>query len=251
MKTYPDAEVSPSLKERSEEDIKRIISESRADAIIHTAAISDIGVCEKNPGESYYANTMIPEFIAKAAGNKKLICFSSDQVYSGLDYDGPYTEEKTAPSNTYSVHKLEMEKRVLDIKPDAVCLRAEWMYGFTDKKPNYFMNIINAVDTVAFSSKQYRGITYVKEAADNIGKAVTLPGGVYNYGSETGKSMYEITKDFISAIGADISLQDAPSRHNLWLDCSKAKKHGICFSDVLGGLMRCYEETGGRSLCLT
>ena len=51
----------------SEEDIKRIVEESGADTIIHTAAISDISTCIADPDASYHANVMIPLYLAKAA----------------------------------------------------------------------------------------------------------------------------------------------------------------------------------------
>ena len=40
-----------------------------------------------------------------------------------------------------------------------------------------------------------------KEVAENIENVISLPGGAYNFGSETTKSMYEITKDFLKLIG--------------------------------------------------
>ena len=70
----------------------------------------------------------------KAAKQAKLICFSSDQVYSAAKEPGPYTEDMVAPGNLYARHKLEMEQRVLDMDPDAVMLRSEWMYGHYLKK---------------------------------------------------------------------------------------------------------------------
>ncbi len=242
MKICKDVIACPSLKNISENEIKRIIEESSVDTIIHTAAISDIGVCQANPEASYIANVQIPVFLAKASKNIKLICFSSDQVYSGTDEDGPYLEDMAKPNNIYAEHKLEMEQRILDISPDAVMLRAEWMYDYYLKKTNYFMNILNAKDSVTFSSHQYRGITYVKEVADNIDKVISLPGGVYNFGSETSKSMYEITKEFSTLIGKDILIEDVPPRHNLWMNCEKARKHGIVFSSVEDGLKKCAED---------
>ena len=235
----------PSLRDAAEDDIIRIAAESGADTIIHTAAISDIGVCEANPEASYRANVQIPLWLAKAAQchNIKLICFSSDQVYTGLHAEGPYTEEMTdtdaKPANVYAEHKLEMERRVLDIVPDAVMLRAEWMYDYYLKKPNYFMNIIGAAESVCFSSRQYRGMTYVKEVAENMENVVKLPGGVYNFGSETQKSMYEITAGFLKQIGKDIRIEDAPPRHNLWMNCRKAKEHRVYFRSVEDGLTAC------------
>ncbi|WP_049946244.1 SDR family oxidoreductase [Butyrivibrio sp. WCD2001] len=247
MKICNDVVAAPSLRNASEEQVRRIIEESGADTIVHTAAISDIGACEADSEASYIANVQIPCFIAKAAEGRKLVCFSSDQVYSGLEDDGPYTEENVKPANIYAEHKLEMEQRVLDICPDAVMLRAEWMYDYYLKKPNYYMNIINAKESVAFSSMQYRGITYVKEVAENIEKVISLPGGSYNFGSETDKSMYDITKEFVSALGLDIQVNDAPTRHNLWMDCSKAKKYGVVFSSVSEALLQCAEDNGRES----
>jgi dTDP-4-dehydrorhamnose reductase len=118
------------------------------------------------------------------------------------------------------------------------------MYDYYLKKSNYFMNILNAKDAVSFSSSQYRGITYVKEVAENMENVRKLPGGVYNFGSETTKSMYKITEEFLMRIGKNIRLEDAPPRHNLWMNCGKAGKHGVIFSSVEDGLKKCAEDYG-------
>ena len=234
----------PSLKGLSQDDIKRIVEESQADTIIHTAAISDIGECEKSPDDSYTANVLIPVYLARASKNIKLICFSSDQVYSGAKGDYPFTEDMVNPSNTYARHKLEMENRVLDIDPNAVMLRAEWMYDYYLKKSNYFMGILNAKDSLCYSSQQYRGVTYVKEVCENVDKVTRLCGGAYNFGSESTKSMYEITKEFLSLIGKNMEIKDTPSSQNLWMNCEKARKQGVIFSSVENGLKRCARDYG-------
>lgn len=244
MRMCTDVVASPSLRGSSEEDIKRIVEESEIDTIIHTAAISSTGECEKNPEASYIANVQIPIYLAKASKNVKLICFSSDQVYNGSEEIGPYSEDMTKPNSVYARHKLEMEQRVLDISPDAVMLRAEWMYDYYLKRPNYFTEIINATESVSYSSQQYRGITYVKEVAQNIDKVIRLPGGTYNFGSETTKSMYEITDEFLSLIGKNITVKNAPSKHNLWMNCEKARKYGVDFSLVEDGLKKCAKDYG-------
>ena len=242
MQMCDDVVACPSLRNTTEDEIKRIIEESCVDAIIHTAAISDIGMCQANPDASYFANVQIPVFLAKVSKNIKLICFSSDQVYSGADEEGPYTEDMVKPNNIYAEHKLEMEQRVLDIAPDSVMLRAEWMYDYYLKKPNYFMNVIKAKDALSFSTRQFRGVTYVKEVAENMKNVVRLPGGAYNFGSETTKSMYDITKEFLTLIGKDIEVIDIEPRHNLWMNCEKAIKYGVDFSNVEDGLKKCAED---------
>lgn len=244
METVPGAVAAPSLRNASQEDIRRIVEESGAKAIIHTAAISDIGACQADPEASYRANVQLPLWLAKAAGNRKLICFSSDQVYSGSKEAGPYSEEMTAPGNVYACHKLEMEQRVLEILPEAVMLRAEWMYDLRAPKPNYLLNVLRAEGTVAFSSRQYRGVTYLGEVAENMDRVLALPGGAYNFGSETTLSMQELTKRLAALLGKPLAVEDAPPRHNLWMDCGKAARYGVVFSDVLTGLTKCLQEYG-------
>lgn len=141
-----------------------------------------------------------------------------------------------------------MENRVLDIDPNAVMLRAEWMYDYKSYKDNYFLNVINATSSISNSSKQFRGVTYPQEVVDNMKNVFSLAGGAYNFGSETTKSIYEITKDFIKFIGNDVELYDIEPRHNLWMNCNKARQQGVVFSSVEDGLIKCYndykEQTG-------
>lgn len=244
MQSLKDAVAAPSLRNATLDDIKRIVEESRADVIIHTAAISDIGVCEENPEASHLANVEIPTYLAKASKGRKLICFSSDQVYSGCKETGPYSEETVRPGNIYAAHKIEMEQRVLDIEPTAVMLRAEWMYDMHASKGNYFTNLLNEEKEVYAGSLEYRGVTYLKEVAENMPKVMELPGGIYNFGSETNQSIYEITREFLKALNKDIALKEAQGGHNLWMNCQKAKNYGVEFSDVLTGLIRCGKDYG-------
>ena len=71
-----------------------------------------------------------------------------------------------------------------------------------------------------------------------------LSGGVYNFGSETTKSMYEISKDFLTVIGKDVRIEDCEPRHNLWMNCGKAEKYGVVFRRVEDGLKACAEDYG-------
>lgn len=64
-----------------------------------------------------------------------------------------------------------MEQRVLDILPDAVLLRAAWMYDLPGYglpiRGNFLLNLLTAAmrqETLRFSAWDYRGITYVREA---------------------------------------------------------------------------------------
>ena len=250
---------APSLRGAAEDDVARLIGETEPEVILHTAAISDIGACARDPEGSYHANVELPLYFARHAGGAKLVAFSSDQVYSGLGTPGPYREEEVAAANLYAREKLEMETRVLEANPDAVLLRATWMYDMplcrAANRGNFLVNLLRAAVTrtpVTFSERQYRGLTYVREVARNMEAAARLPGGVYNFGSENTMSMAETARFFFSALGVEVPVRtpaaDAPIPHNLWMDCARARAGGVVFSDTAGGLRRCIEEYSLRLL---
>ena len=250
---------APSLRQASLDDIKRTVDAVAPDVIIHTAAISDISACERDPEASHYANVLIPEYLARAANGVKVVMFSTDQVYSGCPGPGPYTEQDAQPANRYARHKLEMERRVLDIRPDAVMLRATWMcdmplYG-TANRGNFLVNMLRAAmahTPVAFSKEQYRGITYVREAAALMHQAILLPGGVYNFGSENTLSMYKTAQFLKKELGLDVEISAAGTGHNLWMDCGKLEAQGWGFGTTADGLRACIADynltkmTGGN-----
>ena len=245
MSELGDAIPAPSLRGADEEAVKRLVDSVRPELIIHTAAISDIPTCEKNADASYHANVRIPVWLA-ATGVKSVI-FSTDQVYSGCAGDGPYTEEETEPANLYARHKLEMEQRTLEACPDTVLLRATWMYDMPmyghANRGNFLSNMLLRPE-IAFSSTQHRAVTYVREVAALIRKAALLPGGIYNYGSENDLTMMETACWLKKELALGIDIRDAGPRHNLWMDCSKAKEHGIVFRNTVDGLRQCIDDYG-------
>ena len=120
-----------SLAAADESDIRRFVETVPPNVILHLAALSDTGYCQQHPEESRRANVELPVWMAKAARDTgaKLISFSSDQVYAGVAQPGPLPETlPLSPANTYGRHKLEAEERVLALCPEAVLLRAPWMY---------------------------------------------------------------------------------------------------------------------------
>ena len=238
-----DVVAAPSLRTMTDEDIGRLVGESGPDVIIHTAAISDIGDCARDPEGSFHANVEIP--LALVRTGVKAVLFSTDQIYSGCEDEGPYAEDKTAPANLYAKHKLEMERRALEINPDTVLLRAAWMYDMpkygVKNRSNFLVNMLRERE-LAFSSTQYRGVSYVREVAEHMRKAIRLPGGVYNYGSENSLTMLETARWLAEELRLDIRLRDAGPRHNLWMDGAKLRAHGIVFRDTVGGLRQCIED---------
>ncbi len=229
-----------SLRGADEDAVRRLVDTAEPDLIIHTAAISDIPTCEKNVEASYHANVKIPMWLVSTG--VKCVIFSTDQVYSGCDEEGPYVEETVKPANVYAHHKLEMEEKTLEINPDTVLLRATWMYDMPMyghiNRGNFFMNMLRSSE-IGFSASQHRAVTYVRQVAEQMRNAARLPGGVYNYGSENELTMLETACWLKDRLGLQIDLRDAGQRHNLWMDCTKARRYGVVFDKTIEGLKRC------------
>lgn len=254
---YPNAfSIDSALLRKPDQALQDFVRKCQPDVILNAAAISDIGACEKNPEGSYLANVILPVTLAEVAEEigAKLVSFSSDQVYTGCTGDGPYREDMILPkpANLYACHKLEVEKRVLDIHPDAVLLRATWMYDMPmyghANRGNFLVNTLRTLargEPVLASGREYRGITYVRQVVHFMDRVFALPGGVYNYGSENSMTMLETTKSLLCALGMEGQVQDTMQiSHNLWMDCTAIKMLGIAFDTTTEGFHRCAADYG-------
>lgn len=231
------------------------------DVIIHMAAISSTTYSEQNYNESYIANVELPQIMAKLANlNKcKLISCSSDQVYSGRKGSVAHSEQDISrPTNVYGCHKLEAEKRLLDICPDAVSLRLSWMYDMpvyrTRSNNNFLLSLIKSAmsgKAAEYSTCDFRGITYVRSVAENLPKTFGLPGGVYNYGSENEKNMYETACEFMNVMGMSnrvpelIKQKTENEPRNLLMDCTKIREYGINFENTSEGIKKMVKDYAG------
>lgn len=241
----------------TEKNVVEMILDAQPEVILHTAALSDTGYCEQHPKESYRANVELPIWFARAAERigAKLICFSSDQVYTGAEQEGTLTEGMLlSPANVYGSQKLEMEHRVLEACPGAVLLRATWMYDFPGYglpiRGNLPLNLVKAAlheEKLRFSCRDHRGVTYVRQAIENLVPTMELPGGVYNYGSENKLDMVQTALDFAYALQlphAEELIETADWQRNLAMDCSKLRGYGIQFDTTQDGIRRCLQDYG-------
>ena len=237
------------LAAAGEAEVTETIQELQPAAIVHAAALSDTGYCAQHPEEANRANVELPVWVAKAAcaSGAKLLAFSSDQVYAGITQPGPLPETlPLQPTNVYGRCKLEMEQRVLELCPDAVLLRASWMYDLPGYglpiRGNLPLNILKAAKTgevLHFSRNDYRGVGYVREVIENLIPAMELPGGVYNFGSECDGDMVETARCFANLLQVDVKIEESDLTRNLAMDTGKLRAQGIEFSSTWGALRVC------------
>ncbi|MBL4930984.1 SDR family oxidoreductase [Clostridium paridis] len=244
-------------KEESIEQIKYI----NPDYVVHAAAISDTGLCERNPELSYKVNVEGSINVAKGChvSKSKLIYLSSDQVYNGNIQSGPYSEECIAMPNTvYGKHKIEAENLIEKIVDDAVILRLTWLFSLPERKKkvnsNIIWNIVKAAitnESISLPANEYRGITYVYDLIQNFSKIINIPGGIYNAGSENSLSTYDIGKFIIEQMALsnrveDTLIKDADRykdcKRDLRISNKKLNNIDISFPDTQEAISNCLEE---------
>lgn len=242
------------LAKAGEPEVTEAIRKLQPTAIVHTAALSDTGYCAQHPEEAWRANVQLPVWVAKAAhaAGAKLLAFSSDQVYAGVTQPGPLPETlPLQPANVYGRYKLEMEQRVLELCPDAVLLRASWMYDLPGCglpiRGNLPLNLWRAAlhgTTVCVSRNDYRGVTYVRQVITNLVPALGLPGGVYNFGSSNTENMVRTVQQFAQEMGIRVQIEAADWPRNLTMDGSRLASAGIRFDTTQQGIRRCLQDYG-------
>lgn len=237
-----------------EEAVKAYMEEHRPEVVIHCAALSNTWYCEQHPEESHRVNVQATVRIAKACKltGAKLIFMSSDQVYNGTPMLGPLREEDLLqPITIYGQHKMEAEQRALWNLPNSVGLRLTWMYDLPDStlklNSNILVNLQHALSegkTIQAATHEYRGVTYVWEVVRNMEKVISLPGGIYNYGSSNTLNSYELYLEVAQLMGlkhptACILPDDerfSGQERNLTMDCSLVEKYDIRFHNSIEGV---------------
>lgn len=156
-----------------------------------------------------------------------------------------------SPANVYGCHKLEAEQRVLAINPDAVLLRAAWMYDFPGYRlpirGNLPLNLLSAAKTgtaLHFSEQDFRGVSYVREVIDKLIPAMELPGGVYNFGSGNDCDMFETVSRFAQFLGVEVPLEKDHWERNLAMSGEKLKDFGIQFDSTIQAFQQCLDDYG-------
>lgn len=245
----------------NEDNVFGIFDKYKPDIVVHCAAVSDVGLCEKEPEKSYKSNVDGSINIAKASKKHQAKCIicSSDQVYFGSLLEGPHSEEEELqPFNLYGQEKLKAEQECLKINPDCVLLRLSWMYDIrTIREGEHgdlfktLLSKIRGTDELSYPIYDKRGITDVNEVVENLEKTFQIAGGVYNFGAPNDKDTYHTIYEVFSNVGLDVSRlrknEEAfkTNSRNICMSQNKIAKCGITFSTTVNGLSRSFKKVLG------
>jgi perosamine synthetase len=123
------------LKENFTEIMK---SYEPLDVIVHTAALTNVDLCEEQQDLTWKLNALLPGIIAQHCADKgiHLVHISTDHIFDGKD--GMYSEKSVPhPINYYAKAKYEAEKLVLDAQCHSTIIRTNF-FGFNVQEKNDF-----------------------------------------------------------------------------------------------------------------
>lgn len=232
------------------ESVNQYFLKNKPEVVVHCAAISDIGTCEKEKELSWEVNVIGSENIARAAKmiSAKCVLCSSDQVYCGSDKKEAHKEEEELiPVNTYGKEKLYAENCCLGLNSESVHLRLAWLYDAKDvtftHRNDFIKQLRNGIHKgkeLTYSISDKRGITDVWEVVKNIEPALELPGGVYNFGAPNDKSTYETVIEIFEILHCDTSYiqkVEQDKERNLTMSQEKMNSFGIYFTPTVAGVL--------------
>jgi dTDP-4-dehydrorhamnose reductase len=128
----------------NQNEISKVITKLKPEAIIHTAAYIDVDGCETNQNLAWKINAEATKHIATASANinSYLTYVSTDYVFDGEK--GLYTEEdKTNPINYYGYTKLKGEELIKEHAKKWCIARSSVLYGWLNHKQNFATWLIN------------------------------------------------------------------------------------------------------------
>lgn len=195
---------------------------SGLDALIITAAYTDVDGAEAQSDLAYAVNATAPAIIARACARHDipLIHISTDYVFDG-DSDLPYLpDDDTDPLNVYGASKLDGELAVLDSGARALILRTSWLYDAEGQ--NFLTTMLRLAKTrksISVVDDQFGRPTFAGDFAAAIIKAVSvftadpeLETGVYHVtnGGEP-VSWAGFAKAIFKAKHLDLKVEDIPT----------------------------------------
>lgn len=186
------------------EAVERVLSQTKPDVVINTAAMTQVDQCETERETCWKANvTSVANLIDSCRKhNIHLVHVSTDFIFDGSH--GPLDEnEKPAPVNYYGESKLAAETLLLESNIPHSILRTVLVYGITQD-----MSRSNIVLWVKRSLEQGKTIQVVNDQFRTPTLAEDLAKGCYLAAKKKATGIYNISgKDFLSPY--DIAIQTA------------------------------------------
>lgn len=193
-----------------EKILKKTLLEINPDAIVNTAAMTQVDDCEIHKTECDILNVDVVKWLKEISEiiNCHLIHLSTDFIFDGEK--GYYKEnDEPNPLSYYGLSKVKSEEILLNSTIDFTILRTILVYGkvFDMSRTNiviWVKEMLENAKEITIVNDQFRMPTYVEDLAlackISIDKKAT---GIFHISSNTLMSVFEITQKIADVFGLD------------------------------------------------
>ena len=218
-----------SLDVTDQEKINQFVSKNLPDAIINTAAITNVDYCEQNKVQCDNVNVKAVEYLSEICMKKNihLVHISSDFIFDGNKKNLYNEDDLPNPISYYGLSKLKSEKVLYGKKFNWTILRTSVVFGVAKnlQKTNIVLWAIEQLQNekkIKIIDDEFRAPTLAEDLSKAcmnviIGKAY----GIYNTSGPKVMSIYEIVVEI--ARHFNLPLQNIQRINSKILD-QKAKR---------------------------
>ena len=185
--------------------IVSFLADYRPELVIHTATMTDVDGCAKDPDLAFSVNAFGAQNVAHAClrCNAEMVCVSTNEVFDGRS-DRPYREDdKPQPVNPYGSSKRAGEQMAAHyMNSELYIVRTAWLYGGGNKFPAKIIAAADKHGELRVVTDEVSNPTYTLDLAEAIAQLVqTQAYGIYHFTNAGYCSRYDFAKEILHLSG--------------------------------------------------
>jgi len=197
----------------------RAVREAEPDLVIHTAAMTDVDGCQRDPELAFRVNVLGTQNVALACvrAGADLVHVSTNDVFDGR-LGRPYYEwDRPSPLSIYAQSKAAAEGCIQALGRRYYIVRTAWLYARGGS--NFVTKIIAAADrhgALRVVTDEVSAPTYAPDLAEAIARlAATGQYGIYHFTNSGTCSRYEWARRILELSGrGQVAVE--PITHDQW-----------------------------------
>ncbi len=212
-----DGYIYESLDITNKAEVEAIFLKHKPDAVINTAAMTNVDACEIKREECWAANVTAMQYIVDALAKQAtptphLIHVSTDFVFDGMKGSEYLETDQPNPLHYYALSKLEGEKIVMACNIKWAILRTIIVYGVVDGNTRsnlvlWVKNNLQKKQKINVINDQFRAPTLSEDLAQAcITAAVKKSEGIYHVSGEKTENILDLATQIADYWKLDKSL---------------------------------------------
>ena len=185
--------------------IRPSIRDARPDVVIHSAAMTDVDGCARDPDLAYRVNALGTRNVAIACQDAgcAMLAVSTNEVFDGKT-DRPYLEfDPTNPINPYAKSKLAAEVFVRDLLARFYIVRTAWLFGYGGN--NFVTKIVRRAKQdgrLRVVADEISSPTFAPDLAGAVSRLIATGAyGIYHFTNEGICSRFELAQKTLELAG--------------------------------------------------